>query len=199
MAKIVNGKNYDIRDYGSRNAGLTNVFRVLGWKPALPVVFFDLAKGFLAPTIAAAMNQASVASGGPDYAWLPLLSGVLAILGHSFTCFAGFRGGKGVLTAMGVFLAIAPVTALVSFAVWTILTVATKYVSVGSIGGCVTLAFISTLGFFFPEHYPHDQISLGVLIVAWLVAVFVIYKHRANVKRLMNGTENGFGSKRKKV
>jgi glycerol-3-phosphate acyltransferase PlsY len=97
------------------------------------------------------------------------------------------------------FLAIAPVTALVSFAVWTILTVATKYVSVGSIGGCVTLAFISTLGFFFPEHYPHDQISLGVLIVAWLVAVFVIYKHRANVTRLMNGTENGFGSKRKKV
>jgi len=199
MAKLVNGKSYDIRAYGSKNAGLTNVFRVLGWKPALPVVFVDLAKGFLAPMIALWMNDASVAAGGPDYSWLPLVAGLLAIVGHSFTCLAGFRGGKGVLTAMGVFLALAPVTALISFSVWTLLTVTTKYVSVGSIGACITLAIISTLGFWFPEHYPHDQISLGVLIVAWSVAVFVIYKHRANMKRLMNGTENGFGSKRKKV
>lgn len=200
MGKIVNGKSYDIRDYGSKNAGLTNAFRVLGWKPALPVVAVDLCKGFFAVTIAKLMNDASIAAGGADYAlWLPLCAGVLAILGHSFTCFAGFRGGKGVLTAFGVFLAIAPVTALLSFAVWSLLTFATKYVSVGSLGACATLAGLSAWGFFSPSTYPHDQISLGVLVLSWIVAVFIVVKHRANIVRLMNGTENGFGSKRKKV
>lgn len=199
VAKIVNGRKYDIRDYGSKNAGLTNAFRVLGAKPAIPVVFVDLCKGFLAPTIALILNNASKANGGPDYTWLPLVCGILAILGHSFTCLASFRGGKGVLTAFGVFLALAPVTAILSFTVWLILTLATKYVSVGSIVACIALAGLSTFGFLAPDIYPHDQINAGVLAVAWIVAVFVIFKHRANIKRLMNGTENGFGSKRKKV
>lgn len=199
VAKIVNGKNYDIRDYGSKNSGLTNAFRVLGVKPALPVVVVDLLKGFLAPTIAAALNEASKASGGPDYYWLPLVCGLLAVIGHSFTCFAGFRGGKGVLTAFGMFLALAPVTALLAFLVWSVLTISTKYVSVGSIGACITLAGLSLFGFLAPDIYPHDRIHAGILVLAWTVAVFVIVKHKANIRRLLNGTENGFGKKRKKV
>lgn len=94
VAKIVNGKDYDIRDFGSKNSGLTNTFRVLGVKPALPVVVVDLLKGFFAPTIAIWMNEASKANGGSDFFWLPLVCGILAILGHSFTCFAGFRGAR---------------------------------------------------------------------------------------------------------
>ncbi|MBP5247407.1 MAG: glycerol-3-phosphate 1-O-acyltransferase PlsY [Fibrobacter sp.] len=199
VAKIVNGKDYDIRNYGSKNSGLTNTIRVLGVKPALPVVIVDLLKGFFAPTIASLMNEASKASGGPDYFWLPLVCGLLAILGHSFTCFAGFRGGKGVLTAFGVFLALAPVTALGAFAVWCLLTFTTKYVSVGSIFACITLAGLATFGYVAPGIYPHDHINEGILVIAWIVAVFVIYKHKANIKRLMNGTENGFGKKKKKV
>ncbi|MGM9984269.1 MAG: glycerol-3-phosphate 1-O-acyltransferase PlsY [Fibrobacter intestinalis] len=199
VAKIVNGKDYDIRDFGSKNSGLTNTFRVLGVKPALPVVVVDLLKGFFAPTIALWMNEASKANGGSDFFWLPLVCGILAILGHSFTCFAGFRGGKGVLTAFGVFLAIAPVTALLSFAVWLVLTLSTKYVSVGSIGACIALAGLSLFGYLEPDLYPHDKIHTGILAVAWLVAVFVIFKHKANIRRLLNGTENGFGKKRKKV
>lgn len=171
----------------------------MGVKPALPVVFVDLAKGFLAPTLGMAMNEASKASGGPDYFWLPLVCGLLAVIGHSFTCFAGFRGGKGVLTAFGMFLALAPVTALLAFAVWTVLTLATKYVSVGSIFACVALAALSLFGYLAPDIYPHDQIHGGILALAWAVAVFVIYKHKANIVRLLNGTENGFGKKRKKV
>lgn len=104
IAKLAKGKDFDIRDYGSKNAGLTNTFRVLGWKPALPVVFMDLLKGFFGPFIAQKMCEAQVAAGGADYsAWVPLVAGLLVILGHSFTCFAGFRGGKGVLAALGVF------------------------------------------------------------------------------------------------
>lgn len=163
------------------------------------MVVIDLLKGFLAPTIAATLNEASKASGGPDYYWLPLACGLLAVIGHSFTCFAGFRGGKGVLTAFGMFLALAPVTALLAFLVWSVLTIATKYVSVGSIGACIALAGLTLFGFLAPDIYPHDQIHAGILGLAWIIAVFVIVKHKANIKRLLNGTENGFGKKRKKV
>lgn len=197
IAKLAKGRAFDIRDYGSKNAGLTNTFRVLGWKPALPVVFMDLIKGFLGPWIAMQMCEAQMAAGGADYShWVPLVAGILVILGHSFTCFAGFRGGKGVLAALGVFLALCPITALSCLGVWVVLTFATKYVSVGSIGACVALAVISTLGYF-DLPFPPENINEGLWITCLLVAVFVIVKHKSNIKRLMNGTENGFGSKRK--
>ena len=204
IAKIAKGRDFDIRDYGSKNAGLTNTFRVLGWKPALPVVFMDLLKGFFGPWIAAQMCKAQVAAGGADYKdWLPMVAGLLVILGHSFTCFAGFRGGKGVLAALGVFLALCPFTALAAFGVWIVLTVSTKYVSVGSIGACVALGVFAVMGYlksvmgFQKLPFPPDKINLGLMITCLVVAVFVIVKHKSNIKRLLNGTENGFGSKRK--
>ena len=197
IAKLAKGKDFDIRDYGSKNAGLTNTFRVLGWKPALPVVFMDLLKGFFGPWIAMRMCESQVAAGGADYSsWVPLVAGLLVILGHSFTCFAGFRGGKGVLAALGVFLALCPITALSAFVVWIILTASTKYVSVGSIGGCIALAAVSIMGYL-KMPFPPENISLGLCITCSLVAIFVIVKHKSNIKRLLNGTENGFGSKRK--
>ena len=199
IAKIAKGKDYDIRNYGSKNAGLTNTFRVLGWKPALPVVFMDLLKGFFGPFIALQMCAAQVAAGGADYSgWVPLVAGILVILGHSFTCFAGFRGGKGVLAALGVFLCLCPVTALSSFAIWIVLTAATKYVSVGSIGACLALGTFSVMGYLGLPYPVYDKMTLPLMITCLLVAVFVIVKHKSNIKRLMNGTENGFGSKRKK-
>ena len=199
IAKIAKGKDYDIRNYGSKNAGLTNTFRVLGWKPALPVVFMDLLKGFFGPFIALQMCATQVAAGGADYSgWVPLVAGILVILGHSFTCFAGFRGGKGVLAALGVFLCLCPVTALSSFAIWIILTAATKYVSVGSIGACLALGAFSVMGYLGLPYPVYDKMTLPLMITCLLVAGFVIVKHKSNIKRLMNGTENGFGSKRKK-
>ena len=197
IAKLAKGKSFDIRDYGSKNAGLTNTFRVLGWKPALPVVFMDLLKGFFGPWIAMRMCESQVAAGGADYShWVPLVAGILVILGHSFTCFAGFRGGKGVLAALGVFLALCPITALSAFGVWIILTASTKYVSVGSIGACIALGVFAVMGYL-KLPFPPDDINIGLMITCLLVAVFVIVKHKSNIKRLLNGTENGFGSKRK--
>ncbi len=198
IAKLAKGKEFDIRDYGSKNAGLTNTFRVLGWKPALPVVFMDLLKGFFGPFIAMKMCAAQVAAGGADYSyWVPLVAGLLVILGHSYTCFAGFRGGKGVLAALGVFLCLCPVTALTAFGVWIILTATTKYVSVGSIGACLMLVVLSVMGYCGAPYPVYDQFTLPLAIVTSLIGIFIIVKHRGNIKRLMNGTENGFGSKRK--
>ena len=194
-------KGIDIREHGSKNAGLTNVFRVLGWKPAMPVILVDLAKGFFAVFIAKLLNQAEYGSqvyenGSQIYEWLPITAGLLVVLGHSFTCMAKFKGGKGVLTTLGVFLALQPVLALTCFAFWGLLFAATKYVSVASIGACVALAALATFGYAadFLEVFKTD---IYVLALSWLVAVFVIVKHRANMVRLWNGTENGFGKKRK--
>lgn len=184
-------KKIDIREHGSKNAGLTNVFRVLGWKPALPVIAVDLGKGMLAPYIALQMVK-----GNPSEAWIPLVAGLLAIIGHSFTVLAGFRGGKGVLTAMGVFSTLSPVAALLSFSVWIALTFSTGFVSLGSIGGCATLGVLLTYGFFQPESFI-GSVHPGLLATGWAVAVFVIVKHKANIKRLLNGTENGFKNKKK--
>ena len=184
-------KGIDIRDYGSKNAGLTNVFRVLGWKPSVPVIAIDLAKGFFAPFIAMQLNAAEGSS--QVYSWLPIAAGLLVILGHSFTCMAKFKGGKGVLTTLGVFLALQPMLALACFAFWGLLLAATKYVSVASIGACVLLSALSIVFFAFN----HANMNIYVLILSQLVAAFVIAKHKANMVRLYHGTENGFGKRRK--
>lgn len=179
VAKISHG--IDIREHGSRNAGLTNVFRVLGWKPALPVVFLDLGKGMLAPWIAQMLV--------PEHNWFPLMAGVLAIVGHSFTCLAGFRGGKGVLTALGVFLFLAPIPALLAFSLWILLVWITGFVSVGSIFACLSLGVFLTVEFFLgTAHW-------SLLLCGWTVALFVIYKHKTNIVRLRQGTENRFGKR----
>jgi glycerol-3-phosphate acyltransferase PlsY len=193
VAKIYKG--IDIREHGSKNAGLTNVFRVLGWKPALPVIVADLSKGFFSVFIAKKLNLAEDSS--QIYEWLPITAGLLAIFGHSFTCMAGFRGGKGVLTALGVFLALQPVLALTSFAFWGFLFAATKYVSVASIGACALLAMLATFGYISDILLAYKS-DIYVLVLSWFVVIFVITKHKANMVRLWNGTENGFGKKRKK-
>jgi len=182
-------KGIDIREHGSKNAGLTNVFRVLGWKPAIPVILVDLSKGFFAVFIAKMLNAGM-------YEWLPITAGLLVIFGHSFTCMAGFKGGKGVLTTLGVVLALQPVLALTCFAFWGILLATTKYVSVASIGACASLAVLATIGYV-SEILPVFRVDIYVFILSWLVAIFVIVKHKANIVRLWNGTENGFGNKRK--
>ncbi|MDR0517936.1 MAG: glycerol-3-phosphate 1-O-acyltransferase PlsY [Fibromonadaceae bacterium] len=188
-------KSIDIREYGSKNAGLTNVFRVLGWKPALPVIAIDLSKGFLAVFIANMLNSTESHS-DVAYSWLPIAAGLLTIFGHSFTCMAGFKGGKGVLTTLGVILALQPVLALTCFAFWGFLFVATMYVSVASIGACVMLATLATLGYV-SDILPAYRVDGYILALSWVVSVFVAVKHKVNMVRLWNGTENGFGKKRK--
>jgi glycerol-3-phosphate acyltransferase PlsY len=181
-------KGIDIREYGSKNAGLTNVFRVLGWKPAIPVIVVDLSKGFFATFMA----RHFVAD---NHTWLQIVAGLFAIFGHSFTCMAKFKGGKGVLTALGVFLALQPVLALTCLAFWGFLFVLTKYVSMASIGACALLPLLATCGYV-SEFLPVYKTDIYILSLSWLVGIFVIAKHKANMVRLWNGTENGFGKKK---
>lgn len=178
----------DIRNHGSGNAGATNVFRVMGWKPGLVVVTVDIAKGLLAVLLIA-----PIASSVPmDTVIIKIIVGFSAIIGHIWTVFAGFRGGKGVGTAFGVFLALAPVASLIAFVVWTLLVFLTRYVSVGSLSAGFIFGLVIVIRKFFFK----VDIPVPIMILAVVVVLLVFYTHRSNIKRLVQGQENKFGEKK---
>jgi glycerol-3-phosphate acyltransferase PlsY len=167
----------DLREHGSKNLGATNLYRVLGWRFALPVGLIDAAKGAVPVLVFAPMVSASEL--------FALIAGITAVVGHVYSVFVGFRGGKGVATAAGVMLALTPLALGVSLIVWVGLVFLTGYVSVGSIAA----AAIFPLAVLLLEHPSAPEIL-------WLdvgVAAGIIWLHRANVQRLLKGTENRFG------
>lgn len=172
----------DIFKVGSGNPGMTNVWRSLGWKPAVPVALLDTGKGFLAAWLAVFLT------GSEAFA---LAAGVVAVLGHSFTCFARFRGGKGVLTSFGVFLYFVPVSALACLLLWIAIVARTRYVSLGSIAAALVLP----LGILAEARLRADPNLYPVLAVETLVSAFVLYRHRSNMARLLRGTENKIGGR----
>ncbi len=177
VARAVAG--VDLREHGSKNLGATNLFRLLGWRAAAPVALFDVAKG-AAPVLA---FLASVR----EPAWWALVVGSAAVLGHVFSLFVGFKGGKGVATAAGVFLAYVPGAIGGAAVVWLALVGVTGYVSVGSIAAAMTFpAFVALL-------YPGRPEALWVALA---VALFVIFNHRSNIRRLVAGTEARFGHRK---
>ena len=169
-------KGIDLRQHGSRNLGATNVYRVLGWKYAIPVGLVDAAKGAVPVWLAGAR--------GPDIPLFPLYCGVAAVVGHVFSVFVGMSGGKGVATASGVVLALAPKALLAALAVWGLLVWLTGYVSLGSVVSAALFPIAA---------YLLEGARGGVLIVETALAAFLVWKHRANLQRLMRGTENRFG------
>ena len=205
----------DIRTKGSRNAGLTNVYRVLGWKPALPVALLDFSKGLVAVLMGLAWSQAAWNMPGHGHTTFALACGLCAVLGHTFTAFAGFKGGKGVLTGLGVFAGISPWTAVLAFAVWVIVLKWKGYVSLASIVGAMVLAVSNSLVMLYKAigylvHVPEGYVGptwayvvgslvahgdTALVILSWAVGLFVIYKHRSNIQRLRAGTEYRFGRK----
>src|SRR6516164_3948492 len=132
MGKAIKGKDFDIRDYGSHKIGATNVLRTLGKVPALIVLIFDLLKGF-GPTLIATLVPFFFGAG-----WGPTVAGLAALLGHIYPVFIGFKGGRGVLTGAGALLVISPLTFLISLVVLAITILTSRYVSLGSIVGCLT-------------------------------------------------------------
>jgi len=168
-------RGVDLRQVGSKNLGATNLFRLLGWKAAIPVAAFDVAKG-AAPVLACLALV-------PEPAWWGLVVGAAAVLGHVFSPFVSFRGGKGVATAAGVFLAYLPGALGAAAVVWIGLVAATGYVSLGSVTAAVAFPFLVRL------LYPS---RLTAFWVTGCLAVFVIFNHRANIRRLFKGTEARF-------
>jgi acyl phosphate:glycerol-3-phosphate acyltransferase len=182
--------NIDIREHGSGNAGATNVIRVLGWKTGLPVLILDLAKGWLATMIPLFLNSAESGTGALTN--LQIVSGLLAITGHIFPLFAGFRGGKGVATMFGVLLALQPLLTISCMGVFLTVLIATGIVSVSSM--IAGIAFPVLLFLFF------DTPSLVFKVFSVIVAISLLFTHRKNIARLLRGEEkklNIFGRKNK--
>jgi len=186
VGKVVRG--IDIRQHGSGNAGGTNVFRVLGWQPGVLVMLFDVFKGFVAAEWIPLLAGTNLSI---PFAALQLLCGIAAIVGHIWTVFAGFRGGKGVGTAAGMLLALHPLAVLICFAIFLVVLFATRIVSISSISGAV--AFPLLLTWF---RYLGKPVADSLYYFSFFAAALIIFTHRSNIRRLLNGTENKFGKKK---
>jgi glycerol-3-phosphate acyltransferase PlsY len=175
-------KGVDLRRQGSGNLGATNVFRVLGWKIGVAVFLADALKGAL-PVL---LLPRHITQGSP--ALWAIACGVAAIAGHVRPLFLGFRkGGKGVATASGVFLALAPIPMLVSFAIFVAVVLATGYVSLGSLVSALVLPALLLIT---------EGAGSPLFGVSLVVAMFVFWTHRANIGRLRRGEEHRFGKSR---
>jgi glycerol-3-phosphate acyltransferase PlsY len=170
----------DLREHGSLNLGATNVYRTLGWRVALPVALVDVLKGAL-PVLLFGPRL-------PGFGWFPTLCGIAAMVGHTLSPFVAFKGGKGVATAAGMFLALAPGAVGIAALLWAVLVWLTGYVSVGSIAAAV--AFPAADFLLYPARRTVPDLGLDLAIAA-----FIVWKHRANIRRLANGTENRFGKR----
>jgi glycerol-3-phosphate acyltransferase PlsY len=187
---IGQARGIDIRQHGSGNIGATNVWRVLGWKWGLLAFVSDFLKGFLLLFL---YRQYASADGeiGMNSLFL-VVAGVTAIIGHNYTPWLGFKGGKGIATSAGVLAALMPWVLAVALSLWIIATLVTRTVSIGSILAAASLA---PLAYFF---YRGNWIYFGLACLAGLLA---IWRHRSNIERLLAGTESRieFGAKKKHV
>jgi len=175
----------DLRAMGSGNIGATNVARMAGWPTGVMTLILDAAKGFFAVWLIGHFSNGNIR--------LMMYAGLAAILGHLFPVWLGFSGGKGVATALGVFLAICWPAAAVAVAVFVIVALFWRYVSLASISAAAALPLLVYV-LYAPRHAPPAAVSAGAL----LAAILIIIKHRENIERLMAGTEPPFELRRKK-
>lgn len=173
------GRGIDLREHGSKNLGATNVYRVLGWRYAVPVGLIDVAKG------AVPVVMLGPWANGPT--WFPVALGLAAVLGHMFSPYVRFRGGKGVATAAGMFLALAPGAVLISLPIWGATLWLSGYVSVASI----TVALLFPLWVRLTRPEAPATAWAGVVL-----ALLIVYSHRANLRRLRDGTEHRFRTRK---
>jgi glycerol-3-phosphate acyltransferase PlsY len=176
----------DVREHGSGNAGTTNTIRILGYKAGIPVFIIDALKGWFAVFLTKIVFGYFPSIEMPEY--MSLIAAVAVVLGHIFPVFAGFRGGKGVATLLGVGFGLIPIPALIALGIFMVVLLCFGYVSLASITAAVTLPFI-TYFFVMPG-------KLLLLLLTIAVAVFIPITHRQNIKRLLNGTENKFLKKK---
>lgn len=172
-------KGIDLREHGSKNLGATNVYRLLGWRWAIPVGLIDIAKGAIPVALFGPW-----ALGAPGF---PVFLGLAAVLGHIFSPYVGFKGGKGVATAAGMFLALAPLAVLIALPVWGVCLWVTGYVSLSSI--LVAVVFPLLVRFTPHQGRPAVIASIGL-------AALIVYAHRANIRRLRDGTESRFRTRK---
>jgi len=181
----------DIRNYGSKNAGATNAFRVVGWPAGVLATIVDMGKGYLAAGVVASFVRIDPVPslqllGGDAATILALIAGFMAIVGHMFPIFANFKGGKGVNTAAGILFALAPVTMVYTIGVFLIVLLSSRYVSLASLSGAVAFpTFVALRRYVFGA-----DLDATVLLFGIILALAIVVAHRSNIRRLWNGTEN---------
>jgi glycerol-3-phosphate acyltransferase PlsY len=173
-------RGIDIRSVGSGNIGATNVFRALGRTAGTVVLALDILKGFCACRFVPAMFEAMPSEN------LRIVAGIAAILGHNYTCWLRFRGGKGIATSAGVLLGWMPLVLLIVLAVWILVFATSRYVSLASVSAAVALPAVALFA----------DASGRMTVIAALVGALAVYKHRSNLRRLLDGTEHRFGSRK---
>lgn len=172
----------DVRDHGSGNAGATNVVRVLGWKAGIPVMLVDVAKGWFAVWIGTRLFAEGMEANGLEYFRIGMA--LAAVLGHVYPVFAGFRGGKGIATLLGVGIALYPLSIWVPFGLFFVLLFTTGYVSVSSMTAAGTFWIVDI--FLFNQQHP------ALMALSVFIGLFVLYTHRKNIRRLIKGQEPRF-------
>ncbi|WP_448699825.1 glycerol-3-phosphate 1-O-acyltransferase PlsY [Mucilaginibacter sp. AW1-3] len=173
----------DVREYGSGNAGATNTFRVLGKKAGIPVMLIDIFKGWSATNLAYFIGVSTTGSShSVDFVNYQLALGIIAVMGHLFPIFAGFRGGKGVATLFGMILAVHLPAALLCVLVFITVLIITRYVSLSSI--IASFTYLIGVTFIFPMH------NKSVIIYGMCICVLILVTHQKNVERLLNGKES---------
>lgn len=175
---VAKARGVDIRTVGSGNIGATNAFRVLGKGLGIFVLLMDALKGWVAVELGARFVDAIFP--GTPLEYLRITAGVTAILGHNFTCWLHFKGGKGIATSAGVLIALVPWALLIILSIFVILFLLTRYVSVGSIAASFSLPFATWF----------TTKDIGLTAVTGAMGALAIIKHRKNIQRLLNGTEN---------
>jgi glycerol-3-phosphate acyltransferase PlsY len=182
---VAKARGIDIRTVGSGNIGATNVVRSLGKSAGVFVFLADALKGWLAVVAVSAVVSSGLKlpNDPATQEWLRICAGFSAILGHNYTCWLYFKGGKGVATSAGVLLALMPWGLVIIFGIWVVVVGATRFVSLASICAASALPLAAWV----------NRESPRMVLVTTAMAALAVFKHRANIKRLLNGTENRMG------
>jgi glycerol-3-phosphate acyltransferase PlsY len=180
-------RGIDVRTVGSRNIGATNVLRTVGKPWGILAFVLDFAKGLAGALLAPALANAAFGETWPAQDIAALAGGLAAVAGHTWPVWLGFRGGKGVATSAGMLVAVAPAEVGIAFAVWLAVLIASRYVSLASISAAVALAAAAWLRA--APSSPREFLIPGLITI---LALVVVLRHRANIARLMAGTENRF-------
>jgi glycerol-3-phosphate acyltransferase PlsY len=209
---IAKAKGINIRDHGSGNIGATNVLRVIGKKYGISCLLLDALKGFIPTVIAISLIQfegmknpmsvAALADYARDFPMLTaqvlqVITGLSAVLGHNYSPWVGFKGGKGIATSAGVLIAMMPAAIVILLVIWAVVFFITRYVSLASILAAAALPFITLWGSWFHGKIQNGTWNKPLFAFALILAVLAIWKHRSNIARLKNGTEHRFTRKPK--
>jgi len=183
---VAKARGIDIQKAGSGNIGATNAMRVLGKPAGIFVLLMDALKGYAAVAWLSLALLEIFSTSTADIETLRIVAGIFAVLGHNYTCWLKFKGGKGIATTAGVYLALAPWAVLVALVVFILAVLVTKYASVGSVAAAIALPVTVWV-------MPPHNLFLGIVTTA--LGALAIYKHKSNIQRLMAGTENRLGKK----